>query len=225
MLIWQVEAFGLLKVEQGCLRLLSLDQIGHECGPCVRNTPLVLVQDQPPCMEASKLGAAYALARSSDKFLKITPQRQMEDATLVAGLLARRRELIDLNADCVSANRAPSSGIGVLFTPKPQRRRTRTLPCALMPVVTHRMPADARLPFSHRRRHSEADPDGTELPCVNEAKIEAVRLAGGLMRDHPEGFLTHHDWSIKVTDPLGLHLFSYTFFATEAPALAGQPRI
>ena len=72
---------------------------------------------------------------------------------------------------------------------------------------------------------AKPDPDGTELSNVCEAKIEAVRLAGGLMRDHPNEFLMHHDWSIKVTDPTGLHLFSYTFFATEAPVLAGQSRI
>ena len=72
---------------------------------------------------------------------------------------------------------------------------------------------------------SRPDRDGTELQSLSQAKLEAVKFAGGLMRDDPQIFLTGEDWEIEVTDESGLHLFSYTFFATEAPALAGKSRI
>lgn len=68
---------------------------------------------------------------------------------------------------------------------------------------------------------SRPDREGTDLKGLKEAKIEAVRLAGSLMRDDPELFITSEEWAIKVTDTTGLHLFSYNFFTTEAPAIAG----
>ncbi len=63
----------------------------------------------------------------------------------------------------------------------------------------------------------DADRDGSELPNLQDAKKEAVRLAGAMMRDDPALFLTRERWSVEVSDREGLPLFSLNVVATEAP--------
>ena len=64
---------------------------------------------------------------------------------------------------------------------------------------------------------SMQDNEGTELRGRQEALVEAVRLAGGMMRDEPELFL-NENWSIRVTDHDGLDVFRYNLFPEVAPA-------
>lgn len=66
----------------------------------------------------------------------------------------------------------------------------------------------------------DPDREGTELPSLQDAKREAVRLAGGMMRDDPALFLDRGEWSVEVNDEAGTLLFIFNFFATEAPALS-----
>ena len=62
----------------------------------------------------------------------------------------------------------------------------------------------------------DADREGSELPSLQTAKQEAVRLAGAMMRDDPALFLSHERWSVEVSDEDGLPLFSLNIVATEA---------
>lgn len=67
------------------------------------------------------------------------------------------------------------------------------------------------------------DPDGAELPDINAAKSEAVKLSGALLRDFGSKFWDHEEWRVEVRDENGLMLFMLQFIATEAPALRKTP--
>ena len=62
------------------------------------------------------------------------------------------------------------------------------------------------------------DPEGTELPDLRTARVEAVKLAGQLLLDSPEEFWEGTEWQVEVTDHSGLTLFRLDFTATDAPA-------
>lgn len=62
------------------------------------------------------------------------------------------------------------------------------------------------------------DRDGTELPDLRTARVEAVKLAGQLLLDRPEEFWEGKEWQVEVTDHSGLVLFRLDFTATDAPA-------
>jgi uncharacterized protein YqjF (DUF2071 family) len=64
---------------------------------------------------------------------------------------------------------------------------------------------------------------GTELTDLAEARREAVRLVGGLMRDTPLDFWREENWRMVVTDEAGLSLFSLHVLAFDAPAAASGP--
>ena len=66
---------------------------------------------------------------------------------------------------------------------------------------------------------SVRDLEGTELPDINAAKRDAVRLAAGVLNDNPEQFWNGEDWSIDVCDAHGLLLFTLNFTAAMAPAI------
>jgi len=77
-----------------------------------------------------------------------------------------------------------------------------------------------RYHFNIRDGHSTPDPDGIELPDLSQAKIEAARRGGEILRDNAAKFWEREDWRIDVTDAAGLQLFSITIFATMAAATA-----
>jgi hypothetical protein len=65
------------------------------------------------------------------------------------------------------------------------------------------------------------DPDGTELPDLRSARVEAVKLAGRLLMDEPDSFWEGSNWHLEVTDDSGIALFRLDFMATDtAPAAA-----
>lgn len=57
---------------------------------------------------------------------------------------------------------------------------------------------------------SVPDDSGTEIATLEGAKLEAIRLAGCLMRDDPERFLGNR-WALNVQDIDGLNLFGFSF--------------
>jgi hypothetical protein len=61
------------------------------------------------------------------------------------------------------------------------------------------------------------DPDGTELPDLLTARIEAVRLAGGLLSDSPAKFWSSSQWEIEVRDDHGVSLFRLDVIARDEP--------
>jgi hypothetical protein len=66
------------------------------------------------------------------------------------------------------------------------------------------------------------DPDGTELPDLRAARVEAVKLAGQLLLDKPDKFWEGSEWQVEVTDDSGLIIFRLDFTATDAPAVGSS---
>ena len=57
------------------------------------------------------------------------------------------------------------------------------------------------------------DDTGSELAGLNEARVQAVMLAGALLKDNPGGqFWEGHDWNVEVREGAGPILFTLTFF-------------
>ena len=67
------------------------------------------------------------------------------------------------------------------------------------------------------------DREGNELPDLDAARIEAVRLLGGMLRDEAETFWRGDDWRMSVTGPDKVVLFTIGFVARMAPAFRDTP--
>jgi hypothetical protein len=74
--------------------------------------------------------------------------------------------------------------------------------------------------FNVRDGANIPDPDGTELPDLRAARVEAVKLAGRLLMDEPDTFWEGSDWHLEVTDDSGIALFRLDFTATDAVTAA-----
>jgi hypothetical protein len=72
--------------------------------------------------------------------------------------------------------------------------------------------------FNVRDGSNIPDPDGTDLPNISSARLEAVKLAGQLLLDRPGTFWEGSDWHVEVTDDCGRALFRLDFKATNAIA-------
>lgn len=59
------------------------------------------------------------------------------------------------------------------------------------------------------------DEFGTELSGVEEARVEAVKLAGVLLGDDPDSFWTGDDWTLDVSDEQGQVVLRLTFRAEQ----------
>lgn len=70
----------------------------------------------------------------------------------------------------------------------------------------------------------EIDDDGEDLADFAAAKLEAVRLFGGIIRDQPEDFWSTKSLKLMVTDQEGVLLFALDLSAVESPKLWMQPR-
>jgi hypothetical protein len=66
------------------------------------------------------------------------------------------------------------------------------------------------------------DEEGTALPNWQAARIEAISLAGNILRDEAHRIALGEDWRIEVTDHTGLILFQMTFQVVEAPVILNQ---
>ena len=73
--------------------------------------------------------------------------------------------------------------------------------------------------FHVRDGQSFPDREGSELPDVREARLQAVRMAGEMLRDDRGTFWDGEEWQMEVTDAAGMTLFTLDFMATEAPAV------
>lgn len=63
------------------------------------------------------------------------------------------------------------------------------------------------------------DREGTELPDLDAARVQAVKHFGELLRLEPERFWQGEEWTMTVTDADGLTQFSLFFGAVLAPAI------
>ncbi|WP_334161221.1 DUF6894 family protein [Phenylobacterium sp.] len=75
-----------------------------------------------------------------------------------------------------------------------------------------------RYHFNVEDGRSIPDPEGTELPGLESARREAVRMAGRLMEDDPAHFWSTGAWSVVVTDDADRTLFILDFRARDGAA-------
>jgi hypothetical protein len=69
---------------------------------------------------------------------------------------------------------------------------------------------------------SMPDATGTELPDWQDARVEAIQLAGAIFRANAARIALGEDWHIEVTDERQLVLFRFDFISQEAPVLSSQ---
>jgi hypothetical protein len=66
---------------------------------------------------------------------------------------------------------------------------------------------------------SALDTEGTELPDPQAARLEAIRIAGDILKHDAHRIALGEDWRIEVTDDTGLILFQMTFLVVESPVM------
>lgn len=71
---------------------------------------------------------------------------------------------------------------------------------------------------------NEIDREGTELGDCDEARIEAMRLSGEILKNTAHRLALGEDWRMEVTDERGLILFRLDFTVMEAPVLSSNRR-
>lgn len=71
---------------------------------------------------------------------------------------------------------------------------------------------------------SSLDDTGTELSDWQEARVEAIRLAGEIFRDDAQRIALGEDWHIEVADERQLVLFRFDFISLESPVLSSLHR-
>src|SRR4051794_36162708 len=62
------------------------------------------------------------------------------------------------------------------------------------------------------------DTEGTELPGVQAARVEAAKMAGTLLSEHASEFWSGDEWIISVRDETDVVLFNLIFLAVNSPA-------
>ena len=76
----------------------------------------------------------------------------------------------------------------------------------------------ARYFFNQCDGEFKIDDDGLEFGSIDQARLEAVRYAGEVMRDHPTLVWKGEDFRIEVTDEKHLVLFTVIVLGVDAPA-------
>jgi hypothetical protein len=74
--------------------------------------------------------------------------------------------------------------------------------------------------FFHIEDHERfLDDEGTLLRDVAAARVEAVRVAGAMLKDHADQFWALGEWRVVVTDAHRRTLFGLSFQAIDPAAL------
>lgn len=73
--------------------------------------------------------------------------------------------------------------------------------------------------YSFNKAGAVFDPDneGSEIGSSNEARAEAVRYAGEILRGHPALVWHGEDFRIEVTDDQRMLLFTVTVIGMDSP--------
>ena len=77
--------------------------------------------------------------------------------------------------------------------------------------------------FCVRDGEDRPDESGTELRGLEQARIEAVRLAAGLLEDDPEWFVQGQPWAVDVMDESGATVFSMRLLTDAGPRPSPRP--
>jgi hypothetical protein len=70
--------------------------------------------------------------------------------------------------------------------------------------------------FHVRDGRTSIDNEGTEFASLEDARVDAVRLAGAMLTDHAPIFWNEHDWELQVTDAANLTVFTLSFTGSMA---------
>lgn len=71
---------------------------------------------------------------------------------------------------------------------------------------------------------SALDADGTELPGIEDARIQAVQLSGEILRHQgAEFWRSSSEWRVDVTDDAGAIVFSLRLLAEEPLGQGAAP--
>ncbi|MGO4527251.1 hypothetical protein AB4097_20635 [Microvirga sp. 2MCAF35] len=68
------------------------------------------------------------------------------------------------------------------------------------------------------------DNDGTVLPGLREARAEAIRTAGSMLRDEGDRFWNSTEWQMNVTDASGQSVLKLRFSAADQEITPGGNR-
>ncbi len=77
----------------------------------------------------------------------------------------------------------------------------------------------ARYFFHTRDGHYVIDDEGTELPNEQDARVEAARLMGALIKDQAREFWSDKSLNLMVIDEGGALLFALALSAVEGPKI------
>lgn len=80
----------------------------------------------------------------------------------------------------------------------------------------------ARYFFNISDGEARSFPQCIDLPCVQDARREAAKLACAAITDNSDIFWRTREWQLTVTDENGLNLFSLLILAADAPAGHGR---
>ena len=68
------------------------------------------------------------------------------------------------------------------------------------------------------------DNEGTELAGLREARVEAIHLAGSILRDEGDKFWKGEEWHMNVTDASGLSVLKLRFSADDQGIASEEDR-
>jgi GTP-dependent phosphoenolpyruvate carboxykinase len=63
--------------------------------------------------------------------------------------------------------------------------------------------------------HDIIDNEGSEMSSLKEARTEAIRLAGSILRDEGDTFWNGTEWHMNVTDAAGQSILKLRFSADD----------
>jgi hypothetical protein len=77
--------------------------------------------------------------------------------------------------------------------------------------------------FFHSQTDSRfTDDEGSEHATASQARAEAIRLCGEMLRDAPEPFWGSRPWSVTVTNAAGLIMWEIYIDGVSSPAGSSQ---
>jgi hypothetical protein len=66
------------------------------------------------------------------------------------------------------------------------------------------------------------DNQGSELAGLKEARVEAIQLAGAILRDEGDTFWSGEEWHMHVTDASGQSVLTLRFSAEDQDTTPGE---
>lgn len=78
--------------------------------------------------------------------------------------------------------------------------------------------------FNVHDGQSEYDEEGVELPDLDHARREAIRLSGNIFDSEAKKIALGDEWRMEVTDEKGMILFRFDFVTTVSSAVTASTK-